>query len=466
MTASPITTDYLMIGAGATSLAFVDALVAHSSATVLIVDAHDAPGGHWNDAYPFVRLHQPSAYYGVDSLPLGTGGRDATGINAGMDELASGAEVRSYFERVLRERLLSTRRVTYRPRHWAEVRDDGTAHISSLVTGDTVEVRAGMIVDGTLARSEVPATHPPRYLVAEGVHCVPLNALPTVARPGARYTVVGSGKTGIDAVLWLLDHDVDPKHIRWIMPRDAWMLDRGNYQMRPECFDTMIGGLIAQLEAIALATSTADCFARVEAAGQLVRLDPNVEPTAYKCCTVSPTELRALRRVREVIRLGHVRSVRHDGIELTHGTIPLHEGEIVVDCSSSALQPPPGVAVFAERRINLQMLRTCQPTFSGAMIGVVTTSEPDLARRNALAHPVNGPNVPKDWLRMWGDSIRNRVAWGQHPVVNAWLAQTRLDSISVMARMVRPGESDKVAMLTRLRETMGQAAARLPALLA
>ncbi len=25
------------------------------------------PGGHWTRAYPFVRLHQPSAYYGVNS---------------------------------------------------------------------------------------------------------------------------------------------------------------------------------------------------------------------------------------------------------------------------------------------------------------------------------------------------------------------------------------------------------------
>ncbi len=32
-----------------------------------IVDRNDQPGGHWTTAYPFVRLHQPSAYYGVNS---------------------------------------------------------------------------------------------------------------------------------------------------------------------------------------------------------------------------------------------------------------------------------------------------------------------------------------------------------------------------------------------------------------
>jgi len=36
-------------------------------------------GGHWLHAYPFVRLHSPSAYYGVSSLPLGEGRVDEAG---------------------------------------------------------------------------------------------------------------------------------------------------------------------------------------------------------------------------------------------------------------------------------------------------------------------------------------------------------------------------------------------------
>jgi hypothetical protein len=35
----------------------------------VIVDRRHGPGGHWNDTYPFIRLHQPSAYYGVNSTP-------------------------------------------------------------------------------------------------------------------------------------------------------------------------------------------------------------------------------------------------------------------------------------------------------------------------------------------------------------------------------------------------------------
>jgi cation diffusion facilitator CzcD-associated flavoprotein CzcO len=51
-----IEADYLVIGAGATGMAFIDTLVDETSANVVVVDRNHAPGGHWNVAYPFVRL--------------------------------------------------------------------------------------------------------------------------------------------------------------------------------------------------------------------------------------------------------------------------------------------------------------------------------------------------------------------------------------------------------------------------
>ena len=42
-------TDYLVVGCGATALAFVDALFHETDATFTIVDRRHAPGGHWND---------------------------------------------------------------------------------------------------------------------------------------------------------------------------------------------------------------------------------------------------------------------------------------------------------------------------------------------------------------------------------------------------------------------------------
>src|SRR3954470_594117 len=82
-------TDYLVIGGGATAMAFVDTLLDETDDRIVMVDRHDHPGGHWNDAYPFVRLHQPSAYYGVGSRELGRGVKYLSGPNAGGYELAS-----------------------------------------------------------------------------------------------------------------------------------------------------------------------------------------------------------------------------------------------------------------------------------------------------------------------------------------------------------------------------------------
>ncbi len=110
-----LSADYLVIGSGAMGMAFTDVLVSETDATVVMVDTHHRPGGHWNDAYPYVRLHQPSAFYGVNSKPLGNDVKDQTGWNAGLYELASGAEVCAYFDQVMQRQLLPSGRVKYFP---------------------------------------------------------------------------------------------------------------------------------------------------------------------------------------------------------------------------------------------------------------------------------------------------------------------------------------------------------------
>jgi hypothetical protein len=80
--------DYLVVGAGLAGMGFVDTLVDGSDASVVLVDRRQQPGGHWNDAYPFVRLHLPSATYGVNSRELGANRIDGQGPNAGFYERA------------------------------------------------------------------------------------------------------------------------------------------------------------------------------------------------------------------------------------------------------------------------------------------------------------------------------------------------------------------------------------------
>jgi hypothetical protein len=108
-----IETDYLIIGGDAVETAFADSLIAESDADLVIVDRRRRPGGHWNDAYPFVRLHQPSAFYGVNSRVLGSDSIDEVGPNAGFYERATAAEICDYFQRVLEEDLLPSGQVRF-----------------------------------------------------------------------------------------------------------------------------------------------------------------------------------------------------------------------------------------------------------------------------------------------------------------------------------------------------------------
>ena len=74
----------MIIGSGAAGLAFADTLMDESDAHITMVDRHGKPGGHWNDAYSFVTLHQPSAFYGVNSMALGERRKDTAGLNQGL----------------------------------------------------------------------------------------------------------------------------------------------------------------------------------------------------------------------------------------------------------------------------------------------------------------------------------------------------------------------------------------------
>ena len=97
--------DYLVIGACATGMAFVDEIIHNSrDIKVVLIDKHAKPGGHWNDAYPFVRLHAPAAWYGVNSRTLGSGGSD----------LSTKAQILAYYELVMDD-LKSTGRLSYFP---------------------------------------------------------------------------------------------------------------------------------------------------------------------------------------------------------------------------------------------------------------------------------------------------------------------------------------------------------------
>src|SRR5215831_16177003 len=216
-------TDYLIVGCGAAGMAFADSLVDASRADIIMIDQRHAPGGHWLEAYPFVRLHQPSSFYGVNSLPLGSETIDRHGENEGFYERAGAAEICAYFDRVMRERLLPSGQVRYFPMS----RYAGDHRFMSAVSGEEVAVRVRKkLVDATYLEGRVPASTPPPFEVAPGARCVPVGALADLRERPEGYVIIGAGKTALDACTWLLDCGVAPGDIRWIKPREAWFFNR------------------------------------------------------------------------------------------------------------------------------------------------------------------------------------------------------------------------------------------------
>ncbi len=423
----PINADYLVIGAGATGMAFTDALIADSDSTVVLADRRHAPGGHWNDAYPFVRLHQPSAFYGVNSLPLGHDRIDESGLNAGFYEQASGPEICDYFRRVL-DHLLASGQVTWRGSHEYVGTDTNGRRLSSRVTGQETVVRVRKVVDATYLDTEVPARHEPDFDIDPGARVVTPNELVELADPADGFTILGAGKTAMDVCTWLLCQSVAPEDIRWVRPRDAWTLDR-TFTQPLGLVAGMVQGLADAYEAAAEASDLDDLYARTEACGQIHRLDPEVEPDMFHGATLSAAEREQLRRITQVIRKGRVRRVGIDALVLDEGTVPTTRGELHIDCTAHGLGSAPPRPIFDGDRIIPQPTRIGMLPFSAALVGFLETSERDDVEKNRLARPNPDPRTRNrlDWAWSTYIGAANEVAWGPEEDIQAWLRRSRVN---------------------------------------
>jgi putative NAD(P)-binding protein len=421
-----IDTDYLVIGAGAAGLAFADALTSESDADVVMVDRRHLPGGHWNDAYPFVRLHQPAATYGVNSRTLGAESIDTTGPNAGFYDRATGLEVCDYFRAVLEEHLLPSGKVRFVGGVDYVANGSDEHAITSRLTGKTTTVRVRRkVVDGTYLASSVPATHTPAFTVDSDAQLIPVGDLVAVSEPPTGYTILGAGKTAMDACNWLLDNGVDPDRIRWIKPRDAWVWDRASLQPLDLVVST-VESLSLGVEALAEAENVDELLHRLEASGQLFRIDPTVEPAMFRGAILSRAEGEGLRQIERVVRQGHVVHLGADRIELEDGTIPTDRGEVHVDCTAYGFRVAPARPIFEPGRITIQSLIGGFTTFNAALIGFVESVRDDDAEKNRLCPPTPQPGQPIDVIMSYHGFLNYFVTHTAEPDLMAWSADSRL----------------------------------------
>lgn len=444
-----IDTDYLVVGAGAAGMAFADSLISACDADVVMVDRRHRPGGHWNDAYPFVRLHQPSAIYGVNSRTLGTNSIDSVGTDTGLYERATGAEICGYFQKVLDEVLLPSSKVRFFDMcdyvgNWS------SEHMFvSRMTGARTEVRVRRkVVDTTYLQATVPATHKPSFVIDPGVRFFPVGELVDLETPPGGYTILGGGKTAMDACFWLLEHGVDPDRIRWVRPRDSWVIDRRLFQPLGLMTQT-VERFAGAVQTLATAASIADLLLQAEAQGVLWRFDRNVVPTMFRGAILSEPELNALRRIERVTRLGRVMRICTDRIVCAEGEIPTDLDQVHVDCTASGFRSNPAVPIFDPGRITLQGLVGGFTTFSAALIGYVEATRSIDAEKNRLCVPTSPLNRPRDWIHAYCGFLR--VGDLQSGVTGAedvadWLGHARLNLTGGMSeRQKDPGMAEALA---------------------
>jgi hypothetical protein len=405
--------DYLVVGAGATGMAFTDALIDHADVRVALVDRRHGVSGHWLGAYPFVRLHQASAFYGVASSLLGGGQLQQRGPERGLQERASQLEICAYYEGVL-ERFLESGRVELLPNS----EHVGGRTVVSHVSGERFEVpERCRVVDAHYLAPSIPAEKPPPFVVADDARVLPVNELARLGEAPSQYVVVGSGKTATDACVWLLGRGVDPDAICWVRPREPWMMNRAVVQPDPAIFTAMAADV---MQAGAESASLEDLFLRLEGAGVMLRIDRTVLPTMAKAPTLAEWELEQLRTIENVVRRGHIRAVERGRLHVADGAVSVPDDALVVHCAADGLKYPPLVPVWRPDVITLQPIRAGFPCFGAALVGYVEATRHDDDEKNRLCPPSGYGNSMADWVRMNVLGTRAALSFMAEPDIKEW----------------------------------------------
>jgi len=429
-----IEADYLVVGAGAMGMAFTDALIDHADVRVALVDRRHGAGGHWLEAYPFVRLHQSSAFYGVPSTLLGGGKLQESGPETGLQERATQSEITSYYARML-DRMVKSGKVEFFPNSDY----DGDRTVVSRISGQRFEVpESCRIVDGHYLAPSIPAEKPAPFGVGDEARVLPVNELARLEEAPSQYVVAGSGKTATDACIWLLARGVDPDAICWVRPREPWMFNRAKVQPDPAIF---LGLAADIMQAGAQASSVEDLFLRMEEADVMMRIDRSVMPTMAKAPTLATWELDQLRTLENVVRRGHIESVERGKLTFAEGSVAVADDALVVHCAADGLKYPPLVPVWRPEGITLQAIRSGFPCFGAAVVGYVEATRSDDDEKNRLCPPSPYGNSMAEWANMTFLGTRAAMSYSSEPDIKEWS-----DGVALNPSRMPPGYPASAAL--------------------
>lgn len=228
------------------------------------------------------------------------------------------------------------------------------------------------IVDGTHNEEYVPSTNRPAFPVDEAVNIIPIRGLSDLTFPWKKYVIIGCGKTGIDAILYLLGLDVDPDRITWIVSNDCWYYNKNVYNIE-DLWDGMERRYFPILEA----RDINDVYKKYEEEGFMLRINKDIWPTKNRSGSISFQELQTIRRVKNVIREGRIIGIEAKFVKFKKRDLFMEMKEtLFVDCISRSrkevshgLEGSP-FPIFDGKVINLHLILQ-MPNLSAAALAAL-----------------------------------------------------------------------------------------------
>ena len=237
----------------------------------------------------------------------------------------------------------------------------------------------------------------------------------------------------MDACCWLLDQGTRPDHVTWVRPRDSWILNRAYFQPAAGVVPTF-EGVVLDVEAVVECDSIEHVFERLEGRTVVSRLDRSVWPSMLRGATASLGEIDVLRRVENVIRLGHIERIDPDAIVLQDGSVPTSPEHLHVHCAAAGLSDDLPKPIFATDKILLQPVTRASLSLSAGLLGFVEASGRSVTEKNRLCPPNSWFHTPFDWIRHLLSGMKTEMAWQSAPDLSGWLEDSRLNLVKGLDR--------------------------------
>ena len=110
-------------------------------------------------------------------------------------------------------------------------------------------------------------------------------------------------------------------------------------------------------------------------------------------------------------------------------------------------------------------MRAPLSTFSAALAAYVEAHYPDDAVKNDLCKTVPFPDGIEGYPASVAVSMANQFKWSQDKGLRQWIRASRLDGFGKMIGEIDPADTEKMAVLARLRQCAMAAMGNVPRLM-